>query len=350
MLTASPRFERGEAVSVAVLGAGSWGTTVAALLAPRTSTVLWARSTAVADELRRERTNAAYLGSFEVPAALGATASLVEALQAADFVVLAIPSHGLRQVLVEGAPFVGPHATVLSLTKGLEEHTMARMSEVVGECWPGCPVGVLTGPNLAAEVRAGQPTASVIAYRDEDRAASVRELFATDALRIYTNPDVTGCEIAGVVKNVMAIASGMAIGLGLGDNTRAALITRSLAELTRLGVALGGDPPTFAGLAGLGDLVATCTSAKSRNFSVGVALGQGKTLSEATASTRMIAEGVRSCRPVLELANRLGVEVPVTEQVVAVCHGGRSPREAIPILMRRAPKSEVDPLVFGVDR
>ena len=165
------------------------------------------------------------------------------------------------------------------------------MSEVVGECWPGCPVGVLTGPNLAAEVCAGQPTASVIAYRDENLAASVRALSATDALRIYTNPDVTGCEIAGVAKNVMAIASGMAIGLGLGT-TRAALITRSLAELTRLGVALGGDPPTFAGLAGLGDLVATCTSAKSRNFSVGVSLGEGTTLSEATGSTQ---HGRRGC-------------------------------------------------------
>jgi glycerol-3-phosphate dehydrogenase (NAD(P)+) len=337
-------------VTVAVLGAGSWGTTVASLLAQRTPTALWARSARVADELRRNRTNSAYLGPFEVPAAVRATAALGEALDAAEVVVLAIPSHGLRRVLVEAAPHVHPHAIVLSLTKGLEEHTMARMTEVVAECWPGCPVGVLTGPNLAQEVCAGQPTASVIAYADEDLAVQVRDLFVTDTLRIYTNPDVTGCEIAGVVKNVMAIASGMAIGLGLGDNTRAALITRSLAELTRLGVSLGGDPPTFAGLAGLGDLVATCTSAKSRNFSVGVALGKGKTLAEATGSTPMVAEGVRSCRPVLELANRRGVEVPVAEQVVAVCHGGRSPKEAIPILMRRAPKSEIDPLVFGADR
>lgn len=337
-------------MSVAVLGAGSWGTTVASLLAARTPTTIWARSRAIADELRQRHTNSTYLGSFEVPAALRATASLMEALGSNDVVVLAVPSHGLRQVLVEAAPYVRPRATVLSLTKGLEEHTMSRMSEVVAECWPGCPVGVLTGPNLAQEVIAGQPTASVIAFADEDLAAKVRHLFATETLRIYTNPDLTGCEIAGVVKNVMAIASGMAIGLGLGDNTRAALITRSLAELTRLGVALGGDPPTFAGLAGLGDLVATCTSAKSRNFSVGVALGQGKTLVEATGSTRMVAEGVKSCRPVLELANRLGVDVPVTEQVVAVCHQGRSPKEAIPILMRRAPKSEVDPVVFGAER
>jgi glycerol-3-phosphate dehydrogenase (NAD(P)+) len=337
-------------VSVAVLGAGSWGTTVASLLSGQIPTSIWARSKAVADELRQHRTNSAYLGAFEVPATLRATSSLADALDEADLVVLAVPSHGMRQVLVGAAPFVRPRATVLSLTKGLEAHTMARMSEIVGECWPGRPVGVLTGPNLAEEVCAGQPTASVIAFSDEDVAIEVRELFATETLRIYTNPDVIGCEIAGVVKNVMAIASGMAIGLGLGDNTRAALITRSLAELTRLGVALGGDPPTFAGLAGLGDLVATCTSTKSRNFSVGVALGGGKSLAEATGSTRMVAEGVKSSQPVVELAHRLGVEVPVAEQVVAVCYGGRSPKEAIPILMRRAPKSEIDPVVLGLDR
>jgi glycerol-3-phosphate dehydrogenase (NAD(P)+) len=337
-------------MNVAVLGAGSWGTTVASLLAPRSPTTIWARSAAIAEEIRVARTNTTYLGGFKVPDPLRATNSLAEALDSAELVVLALPSHGLRRVLVEGAAFVYSHATVLSLTKGLEEHTMARMSEVVTECWPGCPVGVLTGPNLAQEVCAGQPTASVIAFSDEARAVGVRELFVSEALRIYTNPDVVGCEIAGVVKNVMAIASGMAIGLGLGDNTRAALITRSLAELARLGVALGGDPPTFSGLAGLGDLVATCTSTKSRNFSVGVALGQGRALAEAVGSTRMVAEGVKSCRPVLELAGRLGVEVPVTEQVVAVCHGGRSPAEAIPLLMRRAPKSEVDPFVFGDER
>lgn len=337
-------------MNVAVLGAGSWGTTVASLLAPRAATTIWARSAAVADEISGERTNSTYLGEFKVPDPLRATNSLAEALDSAELVVVAVPSHGMRQVLVEGAAFVYPGATVLSLTKGLEENTMARMSEVVAECWPGRPVGVLTGPNLAQEVCAGQPTASVIAFADEALAVDVRGLFGTESLRIYTNPDVVGCEIAGVVKNVMAIASGMAIGLGLGDNTRAALITRSLAELTRLGVGLGGDPPTFSGLAGLGDLVATCTSAKSRNFSVGVALGRGKSLAEAEGSTRMVAEGVRSCRPVLELAARLGVEVPVIEQVVAVCHGGRSPAEAIPLLMRRAPKSEIDPLVFGAER
>ena len=332
-------------MNVTVLGAGSWGTTIASLLADRAKTTIWARSADVAEEISVRRTNATYLGDYQLPVGLRSTASLADALSGTELVVVALPSHGVRATLVAAGGAVPRGVPVLSLSKGLEEMTAARISEVVAECWPGHRVGVLTGPNLAAEVCAGQPTASVIAFEDEQLAAEVRDLFVTEVLRIYTNPDVVGCEIAGVVKNVMAIASGMAIGLGFGDNTRAALITRALAELTRLGVALGGEPQTFAGLAGLGDLVATCTSAKSRNFSVGLALGEGSSLLEAVGRTRMVAEGVKSCRPVVELAHRLGVEVPVAEQVDAVCHGGRSPAEAIPLLMRRAPKSEVDPLV-----
>jgi len=213
---------------------------------------------------------------------------------------------------------------------------------VVAQCWPSSQVGVLTGPNLAAEVLAGQPTASVVAIADEERARELQLLFTTDSLRVYTNPDVIGCEIAGVAKNVMAIAIGMASGLGLGDNTRAALITRSLAEIARLGVALGGDRLTFAGLAGLGDLVATCISEKSRNHQVGLALGRGSDLATATGGTRMVAEGVKSCRPLVALARSLGVEVPVAEQVVAVCYEGRSARDTIPHLMGRAAKSEFE--------
>jgi glycerol-3-phosphate dehydrogenase (NAD(P)+) len=219
------------------------------------------------------------------------------------------------------------------------------MSEVIAECWGERPIGVLTGPNLAGEVLAGQPTASVIAMADELLARELQGLFSTDTVRVYTNPDVIGCEISGVVKNVMAIAAGMAVGLGFGDNTRGALITRALAEIARLGVALGGQAPTFAGLAGLGDLVATCTSTRSRNFAVGLALGEGRSLEEALGATRMVAEGVSSCRPVVELARRHGVEVPVAEEVVAVCYERRSPAEAIPRLMRRAAKSELEGIV-----
>jgi glycerol-3-phosphate dehydrogenase (NAD(P)+) len=329
-------------LNLAVLGAGSWGTTIASLVATRVPTTLWARSEDLAAEVRDRRTNVSYLGDRRLPDQLRATSSLAEALDGAGLVVIALPSHGVRAVLMAATGLVPGGVPVVSLSKGLEEGTMARISEIVEECWPGHPVGVLTGPNLAAEVCAGQPTASVIAFSDEGLASEIRDLFATETLRLYTNPDVIGCEIAGAVKNVLAMASGMSIGLGFGDNTRAALITRSLAELTRLGVALGGEPPTFAGLAGLGDLVATCTSVKSRNFSVGVALGQGRSLDEVVGGTRMVAEGVKTCRPVVDLARRLGVEVPVAEQVVAVCHGGRPPSEAIPLLLRRAPRSEVE--------
>ncbi|MGP8163638.1 MAG: NAD(P)H-dependent glycerol-3-phosphate dehydrogenase [Acidimicrobiales bacterium] len=332
-------------VNLAVLGAGSWGTTIASLVAGRVPTTLWSRSEAVAAEIREQRTNASYLGDWRLPDQLRATSFLDDALGDAELVVIALPSHGVRAVLTAAARSLPAGVPVLSLSKGLEEGTMARISEIVDECWPGHPVGVLTGPNLAPEVCDGQPTASVIAFADEGLADEVRNLFATEALRIYTNPDVIGCEIAGAVKNVLAIASGMSTGLGFGDNTRAALITRSLAELTRLGVALGGEPPTFAGLAGLGDLVATCTSTKSRNFAVGVALGRGQSLDEVIGRTRMVAEGVKTCRPVVDLARRFGVEVPVAEQVVAVCYGNRSPAEAIPLLMRRAPRSEVEDLV-----
>lgn len=330
---------------ISVLGAGSWGTTVASLLSMRTPTILWARSASVADELSADHTNTAYLGTYRLPDELHATSSLAEALDGASLVVLAVPSHGVRAVLQASAHMIAEGVPVLSLSKGLEENTLYRMTEVVRECWPGRPLGVLTGPNLASEVLDGMPTASVIAMTDGEIGRDLQELFSSETLRIYTNPDVIGCEIAGAVKNVMAIASGMAIGLGLGDNTRAALITRSLAEITRLGVALGGEPLTFAGLAGVGDLVATCTSTRSRNFALGVALGRGTSLADALGGTRMVAEGVKSCRPIVALANRVGVEVPVSEQVVAVCYGDRAPAQTIPWLMGRAAKSEMHGLV-----
>jgi glycerol-3-phosphate dehydrogenase (NAD(P)+) len=324
----------------AVIGAGSWGTTVASLLADRLETVIWSRSSEIATEIVEHSTNRAYLGEHVLSRQLRADTSLEQVLDGADLVITAVPSHGLRDTIAGSQPQAG--AVVLSVAKGLEQGTHLRMSEVIAECWPDHPIGVLTGPNLAPEVLDGQPTASVIAFNDEDIARELQALFGSESLRIYTNRDVVGCEVAGVVKNVMAIASGMAVGLGFGDNTRAALITRALAELSRLGIALGGEQLTFAGLAGVGDLVATCTSSKSRNYLVGVALGRGKTLAEATGNTRMVAEGVRSSGPVVELAELVGVEVPVAEQVYAVCHLGRSPKETIPSLMRRASKSEFD--------
>jgi glycerol-3-phosphate dehydrogenase (NAD(P)+) len=323
----------------AVLGAGSWGTTIASLLAPQQSTTLWARRPAVAAEVAAAHTNRTYLGSYQLPEELGATSVLDEALEGASLVVVAVPSHGLRDVLeLAGGP--PPGVPILSLIKGLERDSLLRATQIIEECWPGHPLGVLTGPNLAEEVLEGQPTASVVAMADEALCRELQARFSSRRLRIYTNHDVIGCEIAGVVKNVMAIACGMSIGLGFGDNTRGALITRALAELARLGVALGGEQLTFTGLAGLGDLVATCTSAKSRNFRLGVALGEGRELAEVLGSTPMIAEGVQSCGPVVELARRAGVEAPVAEQVLAVLEGRCAPLDSIPVLMGRAAKAE----------
>jgi glycerol-3-phosphate dehydrogenase (NAD(P)+) len=215
------------------------------------------------------------------------------------------------------------------------------MSEVAADALPGHPVAVLTGPNLAKEIMAGQPAASVVAIDDDTIADELARIFSRPTMRVYTNPDVVGCELAGVVKNVIAIAAGMAEGMGFGDNTRATIITRGLAEMARLGVAMGGDPVTFAGLAGMGDLIATCSSSQSRNNSVGLALGRGSTIEEVLASTNQVAEGVKSSPSVLDLARRYGVEMPITEQVVAVCHEGRTARDALRALMGRGRKSEL---------
>jgi glycerol-3-phosphate dehydrogenase (NAD(P)+) len=327
---------------VAVLGAGSWGTTVAAQLSERVGTVLWARDPAIAREIDEQGTNRAYLGTTALPSSLRGTSSIAEALDGASLVVLAVPAKGLRPVLEEAASAgaAGSRIPVLSLVKGMEVDTLLRPSQIVAQCLGQCPLAVLTGPNLAMEILEGQPSASVVASSDEALALDLQGLLSSATLRIYTNHDVVGCEVAGVVKNVMAIATGMATGLGFGDNTRAALVTRALAELTRLGVCLGGEAATFAGLAGVGDLVATCTSPRSRNFAVGLALGQGKRLEEILGAMRTVAEGVTSCGPVVSLARRHGVEAPVAEQVVAVCQEGMDPREAIPRLMGRAPRAE----------
>ena len=229
---------------------------------------------------------------------------------------------------------------IVSLVKGIERSSRKRMSEVVHDEMPGHPVAVLTGPNLAREIVQGQPAASVVAIDDETIATELQRIFSRPSLRVYTNTDVVGCEVGGVVKNVIAIAAGMAEGMGFGENTRATLITRGLAEMTRLGVAMGGKETTFAGLAGVGDLIATCSSKQSRNNTIGLHLGQGMTIEEALAATKMVAEGVKSSPSVLDLAQRYGVRMPICEQVVAVCHRGRPVREALGLLMRRATRIE----------
>lgn len=329
-------------INVAVIGAGSWGTTVAALAAANTPTVLWARRPELAEAINTDHVNRDYLGQFTLPEELRSTSSMAEAVGTADVLVMAVPSHGYRDVAAEAAQFLRPWVPVVSLTKGLERGTRKRMSEVTRDEMPGHPVAVMTGPNLAKEILAGQPAASVVAIDNADIANELQRIFSRPSLRVYTNTDVVGCEVGGVVKNVIAIAAGMAEGMGFGDNTRATLITRGLAEMTRLGIAMGGQAATFSGLAGMGDLIATCSSKQSRNNMVGNQLGEGRSIEEVLGAMNMVAEGVKSSPSVLDLARRYGVDMPITEQVVAVCHQGRPARDALGALMQRTRKSEME--------
>ncbi len=324
-----------------VVGAGSWGSTVASLAADSADTVLWARRPALVDEIERSRTNTAYLPGFTLPAALHATADLAAAVGDADVVLMAVPSQGFREIAAAAAPHLRPGVPVVSLAKGLELGTQMRMTEVIAAELPGHPAGVLTGPNLASEILAGQPAASVVACSDAAVASELQALLTRPTLRIYTNPDVVGCELGGVVKNVIAIAAGMCDGMGFGDNSKATVITRGLAEMARLGVAMGANPLTFGGLAGLGDLVATCASGRSRNTSVGRALGEGRSIGDIVDAMNMVAEGVKSSPSVLALANRHGVEMPIVEQVAAVCAGTTDARTALARLMTRASRPEI---------
>lgn len=327
---------------VAVIGAGSWGTAVAALAARQHAVTLWARRSELADAINSRAENPDYLRGVRLPSGLRATSDLADAVAGATILAVAVPSHGFRQV-IEEIGTVPSQVPVISLTKGIEVDTLSRMTEVILAGFTDhdeARVGVLTGPNLAAEVIAGSPTAAVAAMKDQTAANQVQATFTGPTFRVYTNDDVVGCELAGSLKNVMAIAAGMSTGLGFGDNTRAALITRALAELTRLGVALGGDAATFAGLAGMGDLIATCTSSQSRNHQVGVGLAAGKTLEEITGEMNMVAEGIKTTKAVLELANRAGVEMPIAQQVGKVLYEGHHPRQAVMSLMTRASKAE----------
>ena len=327
-------------MNMAVIGAGSWGTTVASLAAANTPTTLWARRPEIVDAINTRHVNPDYIGGAALSPGLRASASLKDTVANADIVVMAVPSQGFRQVLAEAASHIRPWVPIVSLSKGLESGSLLRMSQVANDVMPGHPVAVLTGPNLASEIAVGQPAASVVAIDDAVIATALQELFSSPTFRVYTNPDVVGCEIAGVVKNVIAIASGIAAGMGFGDNTRATLITRGLAEMTRLAMALGGKLESLAGLAGMGDLIATCSSTSSRNTTVGMRLGRGESLADIVGSTSMVAEGVRSSKFVLELARQHGVDMPITEQVVAVCHEEKPAAEALVALMTRRARPE----------
>jgi glycerol-3-phosphate dehydrogenase (NAD(P)+) len=311
-------------VRVTVLGAGSWGTTTAALCATRVPTLLWARDPAIAPEINRTHTNPAYMSGFTLPAELRATSDIEEAAADCDLMIVGVPTNGFRDVLGRVRPHVRPSIPVVSLSKGLEEGTLLRMTEIIHEELPGHPAVALTGPNIASEIMAGQAAAAVLATEDRAVAARVQEVLRQRLFRVYLNDDVIGCEISGALKNVIAIATGIGEGLGVGDNTRAMVMCRGLAEITRLGVAMGAMPATFAGLAGMGDLIATCTSPYSRNRQVGYQLGLGRKLADVLAEMRMVAEGVKTAAVILDLAGSHGVQMPICREIHRVVTGAET--------------------------
>lgn len=329
---------------IAVFGAGSWGTAFATILANGGNEVrVWGRRQEVVDQIN-SGVNEDYLPGEPLPQGISASTDPAEVVGDAGVVILSVPSQSLRDNLQRWAPLLAGDRVVVSLMKGVELGTTKRMSEVIAEVGqvPTDRIAVVSGPNLAREIVQRQPAATVVACPDHDAADRVAEACSTDYFRPYTSTDVVGAEVGGAVKNVIALAVGMAEGLGMGDNTKASIITRGLAETTRLAVALGADPRTLAGLAGVGDLIATCMSPLSRNHSFGVALGQGRTLEEIQAEKRQTAEGVKSCASILELARHHGVEVPITEQVNNAVHHGHSAEDMVRALLSRARKSETD--------
>jgi glycerol-3-phosphate dehydrogenase (NAD(P)+) len=328
---------------VAVMGAGSWGTAYAMMCADAgEDVVLWARREEVAAEVDEQHRNSAYLPDIELTPSLAATSDAEEALSGAEIVVLATPSHALRHSLETWRDLMPSRATFASLIKGIELESHRRASQIIREVLdaPYSHVVVVSGPNLAKECARRMPGGTVVAGPESVITQRVQAMSHTSYFRVYTNPDVVGVEIGGAVKNGIALAAGMADGMGYGDNTKAMLVTRGLAEMTRLGVALGGNPLTFSGLAGMGDLVATCMSRQSRNRHVGEELGKGRTLDDIIASMNMVAEGVKSSKALLEIAREHGVEMPIVEGVVQVVHEGLPATEMAGALMGRGPKAE----------
>lgn len=327
---------------VAVIGGGSWGTAVASLVSRNAPTILWARDQQTVISINERRENCRYLPGIMLHDALAATNDLEDALRDADVVVMGIPSQNFRAVLEQVRQHLRPWVPIISLTKGLELCTGLRMTQIVEEVLPGHPVGVLTGPNLAREVLEGRAAGAVISMGDEIIMKELQALFSCGLFRVYTNTDLTGCELGGVLKNIIAIAVGMGDGLGAGDNTRSALLTRGLAEITRLGVALGGCRETFYGLTGMGDMLATCTSPLSRNRHVGLELGKGRKIDEILAEMKMVAEGIKSAPTVVELAKQYHVSMPIAEDVLGVTTGQKTALEAFQGLIKLKAGSEAD--------
>jgi glycerol-3-phosphate dehydrogenase (NAD(P)+) len=329
-------------VRVTVLGSGSWGTTVAGLVSANAPTLLWARTPETAEEISEQHTNGRYLGERTLPKKLRATSDLQEAAEHADVLVVGLPSHSMRDVIGAASPYLRPWIPVISLAKGLEPETRKRPTQILEESLPGHSVGLLAGPNIAGEVADGLAAAAVIATADTAVATALQPLFARARFRVYTNHDVLGCELGGILKNIVAIASGMGDGLGVGMNTRAMVISRGLAEMTRIGEAMGADPRTFAGLTGLGDLMATCMSTASRNRRVGEELASGKSIDQVLEEMTQVAEGVKTARSVVELASAHDVHAPIASEVDGVVNEGRTPADAYRGLQKMAAGSEYE--------
>lgn len=328
---------------ISVLGGGSWGTTTASVISRQCNAVLWARDAQIVDEINQDHTNTRYLPDATLHPKLTATTALNVAVEHADAVLIAVPSSHFREVLMNALPDMPRDIPVISLSKGLEKGSRMRMTEIIRDISPHSIPGVLTGPNLAREIVAGQAAASVLALEAHDAALALQPTLNNGLFRVYTNQDVIGCELGGVLKNIIAIAVGMGDGLGAGDNTRAALITRGLAEMSRLGEALGGKAETFAGLAGMGDMIATCTSPQSRNRHVGMELAKGRSIEDIIDSMHMVAEGVKSAPTVIELAREKGISLPISEDVYSVITGESNARGVYRGLLRVMAGAESEP-------
>lgn len=334
--------------TISVIGAGSWGTALSLALHENCPDItLWARREKLCEDIEQSRENREYLPGVTLPDSLTVTADMEKAVKEKDALALVVPSHTVRHIARQAAPYVTPGTVIISCAKGLEEKTHLRMSEVLREELPLCRIAVLSGPNHAEEVSRRIPSATVVSADSRKLAEAVQDLFMTSFLRVYTNPDLLGVELAAALKNVIALGVGISDGLGFGDNTKAALMTRGITEIARLGQKQGADLMTFAGLAGIGDLVVTCTSRHSRNRQFGMELGRGKTADQVLAEMRMVAEGVKTTAAARELAEKNGVEMPITSQVYAVLYQGKPPRQAVETLMKRGKTHEQEDIVSG---
>jgi glycerol-3-phosphate dehydrogenase (NAD(P)+) len=330
-------------VRITVLGGGSWGTTIASITAVNTPTLLWAREPDVAAEISNQHRNSRYLADLPLPESLQATSDLQLAAEQADVLVVGLPSHAMRSVLTQLADEVRAWVPVVSLAKGLEAATRLRPTQIIADCLPGHPIALLAGPNIAAEILEGFAAAAVVSTPDDTVARALQPLFTGRRFRVYRNIDLLGCEMGGVLKNVIAIASGMGDGLGVGDNTRAAVLTRGLAEMTRLGEAMGANPRTFAGLTGLGDLLTTAMSQRSRNRRIGEAIARGMSTAEAVAAVGQVAEGVKTAPIVMELAAQYRVPMPICGEVSATLAGRQTPVKSYRGLIRMQAGGEHEP-------